>query len=147
MQITTLSAKTDAFVKLFAKRLVYQLLKPRWIKTIPTEFVESYLSGETVNFFCRFCLGWWAFKIINYSSRNSWRKSIRLSNTPFDLEKTKTYAKISFFLDEADKLDIPFGELDNASYPFTGRGFTGSKNIILPEYKLMEERKFLWMEI
>ena len=45
-------------------------------------------------------------------------------------------------MDEADKLDIPFGELDNASYPFTGRGFTGSKNIILPEYKLMEKRIF-----
>ena len=63
-------------------------------------------------------------------------------NTPYHLEKTKTYSKISFTLDKSDQLYIPFSEVENGSYPFTGRGFTGSDNIVLPEYKLTGKRAF-----
>ena len=138
---TTLSAKTDAFVKAVRKEIGIPAPKTKMNKTIPTEFVESYLSGERNSFE--------GFVSVDEHSKSLTTlpeivegNRLDYPNTPFDLEKTKTYAKISFFLDEADKLDIPFGELDNASYPFTGRGFTGSKNIILPEYKLMEEHVF-----
>lgn len=64
-------------------------------------------------------------------------------NTPYDLEKTKTYSKISFTLDKSDQLYIPFSEVENGSYPFTGRGFTGSDNIVLPEYKLSKNHVFI----
>ena len=139
---TTLSAKTDAFVKAVRKEIGIPAPKTKMNKTIPTEFVESYLSGER-NFFAGFVSVDEHSKSLTTLPEIVEGNRLDYPNTPFDLEKTKTYAKISFFLDEADKLDIPFGELDNASYPFTGRGFTGSKNIILPEYKLMEERNFM----
>ena len=139
---TTLSAKTDAFVKAVRKEIGISAPKTKMNKTIPTEFVESYLSGER-NFFAGFVSVDEHSKSLTTLPEIVEGNRLDYPNTPFDLEKTKTYAKISFFLDEADKLDIPFGELDNASYPFTGRGFTGSKNIILPEYKLMEERNFM----
>ena len=138
---TTLSAKTDAFVKAVRKEIGISAPKTKMNKTIPTEFVESYLSGER-NFFAGFVSVDEHSKSLTTLPEIVEGNRLDYPNTPFDLEKTKTYAKISFFLDEADKLDIPFGELDNASYPFTGRGFTGSKNIILPEYKLMEEHVF-----
>ena len=138
---TTLSAKTDAFVKAVRKEIGIPAPKTKMNKTIPTEFVESYLSGER-NFFAGFVSVDEHSKSLTTLPEIVEGNRLDYPNTPFDLEKTKTYAKISFFLDEADKLDIPFGELDNASYPFTGRGFTGSKNIILPEYKLMEEHVF-----
>ena len=139
---TTLSAKTDAFVKAVRKEIGIPAPKTKMNKTIPTEFVESYLSGER-NFFAGFVSVDEHSKSLTTLPEIVEGNRLDYPNTPFDLEKTKTYAKISFFLDEADKLDIPFGELDNASYPFTGRGFTGSKNIVLPEYKLMEERNFM----
>ena len=138
---TTLSAKTDAFVKAVRKEIGIPAPKTKMNKTIPTEFVESYLSGER-NSFAGFVSVDEHSKSLTTLPEIVEGNQLDYPNTPFDLEKTKTYAKISFFLDEADKLDIPFGELDNASYPFTGRGFTGSKNIILPEYKLMEEHVF-----
>ena len=43
---TTLSAKTDAFVKAVRKEIGIPAPKTKMNKTIPTEFVESYLSGE-----------------------------------------------------------------------------------------------------
>ena len=138
---TTLSAKTDAFVKAVRKEIGIPAPKTKMNKTIPTEFVESYLSGER-NSFAGFVSVDEHSKSLTTLPEIVEGNRLDYPNTPFDLEKTKTYAKISFFLDEADKLDIPFGELDNASYPFTGRGFTGSKNIVLPEYKLMEEHVF-----
>ena len=138
---TTLSAKTDAFVKAVRKEIGVPAPKTKMNKTIPTEFVESYLSGER-NSFAGFVSVDEHSKSLTTLPEIFEGNRLDYPNTPFDLEKTKTYSKISFFLDEADKLDIPFGELDNASYPFTGRGFTGSKNIVLPEYKLMEERIF-----
>ena len=138
---TTLSAKTDAFVKAVRKEIGIPAPKTKMNKTIPTEFVESYLSGER-NSFAGFVSVDEHSKSLTTLPEIFEGNRLDYPNTPFDLEKTKTYSKISFLLDKADKLDIPFGELDNASYPFTGRGFTGSKNIILPEYKLMEERIF-----
>ena len=138
---TTLSAKTDAFVKAVRKEIGIPAPKTKMNKTIPTEFVESYLSGER-NSFAGFVSVDEHSKSLTTLPEIFEGNRLDYPNTPFDLEKTKTYSKISFFLDEADKLDIPFGELDNASYPFTGRGFTGSKHIVLPEYKLMEERIF-----
>ena len=139
---TTLSAKTDAFVKAVRKEIGIPAPKTKMNKTIPTEFVESYLSGER-NSFAGFVSVDEHSKSLTTLPEIVEGNRLDYPDTPFDLEKTKTYSKISFFLDEADKLDIPFGELDNASYPFTGRGFTGSKNIILPEYKLIEERNFM----
>ena len=139
---TTLSAKTDAFVKAVRKEIGIPAPKTKMNKTIPTEFVESYLSGER-NSFAGFVSVDEHSKSLTTLPEIFEGNRLDYPNTPFDLEKTKTYSKISFFLDEADKLDIPFGELDNASYPFTGRGFTGSKNIVLPEYKLIEERNFM----
>ena len=138
---TTLSAKTDAFVKAVRKEIGIPAPKSKMNKTIPTEFVESYLSGER-NSFAGFVSVDEHSKSLTTLPEIFEGNRLDYPNTPFDLEKTKTYSKISFLLDKADKLDIPFGELDNASYPFTGRGFTGSKNIVLPEYKLMEKRIF-----
>ena len=47
---TTLSAKTDAFVKAVRKEIGIPAPKTKMNKTIPTEFVESYLSGERNSF-------------------------------------------------------------------------------------------------
>ena len=40
------------------------------------------------------------------------------------------------------RLDIPLQEPKVGEYPFTGRGFTGSKEIVLPEYKMLGEHTF-----
>ncbi|MEY8701307.1 T7SS effector LXG polymorphic toxin [Streptococcus ferus] len=42
-----------------------------------------------------------------------------------------------------DQLKIPFEEASPDNYPFTGRGFTGSKEIVLPEYKMLDEHHFV----
>ncbi|WP_455717617.1 pre-toxin TG domain-containing protein [Anaerosporobacter sp.] len=52
------------------------------------------------------------------------------------------YGKITYVLEDADEVKVPtdFPTAENA--PYTGRGFTGSKNIVLPEL-VQENRKFI----
>jgi hypothetical protein len=45
-------------------------------------------------------------------------------------------------LSEPSQLTIPRWEPEPDSYPYTGRGFTGSKEIVLPEY-YQQERPFV----
>jgi FMN phosphatase YigB (HAD superfamily) len=54
----------------------------------------------------------------------------------FRYRADETYSKINFTLDSKMRLDIPLQEPKVGEYPFTGRGFTGSQNIVLPEYEL-----------
>ena len=44
------------------------------------------------------------------------------------------YGTIEYKLDDPEKLSIPNWQPSIDDYPFTGKGFTGSKNIVLPEY-------------
>lgn len=52
------------------------------------------------------------------------------------------YGTIEYNLSDPSQLSIPRWEPEPESYPYTGRGFTGSKEIILPEY-YQEARKFV----
>ena len=44
------------------------------------------------------------------------------------------YGTIEYKLDDPEILSIPNWKPSVDDYPFTGKGFTGSKNIVLPEY-------------
>lgn len=52
------------------------------------------------------------------------------------------YGKITYVLDDVDSIKVPtdFPTVENA--PYTGRGFTGSKKIVLPEL-VQDNRTFL----
>ncbi|WFR59090.1 hypothetical protein QA584_08390 [Anaerocolumna sp. AGMB13025] len=52
------------------------------------------------------------------------------------------YGKITYVLEDADTIKVPtdFPTVENA--PYTGRGFTGSKNIVLPEL-VQDNRSFI----
>lgn len=43
------------------------------------------------------------------------------------------YGKITYVLDDADGIKVPEDFPIEANAPYTGHGFTGSKNIVLPE--------------
>ncbi|KMN45673.1 hypothetical protein VK90_07565 [Bacillus sp. LK2] len=46
----------------------------------------------------------------------------------------KFYGAIEYIENDPSKLTIPRWEANADNYPFTARGFTGSKNIALPEF-------------
>ncbi|KUH41006.1 hypothetical protein M2E15_4521 [Bacillus mycoides] len=46
----------------------------------------------------------------------------------------KFYGAIEYIENDPSKLMIPRWEANADNYPFTARGFTGSKNIVLPEF-------------
>ncbi|GGA16662.1 ribonuclease YeeF family protein [Psychrobacillus lasiicapitis] len=52
------------------------------------------------------------------------------------------YGTIEYKISEPNQLSIPRWDPQPDSYPYTGRGFTGSKEIVLPEY-YQEARKFV----
>ena len=52
------------------------------------------------------------------------------------------YGTIEYNLGEPNQLSIPRWDPNPDSYPYTGRGFTGSKEIVLPEY-YQEARNFV----
>ena len=110
-------------------------------KTIPTEYVEDFITGKRNSFGGYTTVDEHSAALTTLSDIYEGNR-LDYPNTPFDLKTTKTFAKISFTLDKTEELYIPFGDVENGSYPFTGRGFTGSKNILLPEYKLMTEHVF-----
>ena len=62
--------------------------------------------------------------------------------TPFTRNGTKYYAKIIFSLDDPENLMIPYKENYSGVDPFTGRGFTGAKEIILPEYRFIKGHSY-----
>ncbi|WP_314046151.1 T7SS effector LXG polymorphic toxin [uncultured Granulicatella sp.] len=62
--------------------------------------------------------------------------------TPFTRNGTKYYAKIIFSLDNPEELIIPYKENYEGVSPFTGRGFTGAQEIILPEYRFIKGHSF-----
>lgn len=113
-------------------------------KVIPTKYVEGIVQpGSRYNTFTGF---------VSVDSHSSSLKTLdevfegnRLDypNTPYNLQTDDTYAKISFDLDYGGQLKIPFEEASPDNYPFTGRGFTGSKEIVLPEYKMLDEHHFV----
>lgn len=46
----------------------------------------------------------------------------------------KFYGTIEYIENDPSKLVIPKWEANDDNYPFTAKGFTGSKNIVLPEF-------------
>ena len=110
-------------------------------KTIPTEYVEDFIKGKRNSFRGYITVDKHSAALTTLSDIYEGNR-LDYPNTPFDLKTSKTFAKITFTLDKTEELYIPFGDVENGSYPFTGRGFTGSKNILLPEYKLMTEHVF-----
>lgn len=109
----------------------------RMVKVIPTKYVEGIVKpGSRYNTFSGF---------VSVDSHSASLKTLdevfegnRLDyqNTPYRPDVDETYAKINFTLDSKSRLDIPLREPKVGEYPFTGRGFTGSKEIVLPEYEL-----------
>lgn len=116
-------------------------------KVIPTKYVEGIVKpGSRYNTFSGF---------VSVDSHSASLKNLdevfegnRLDyqNTPYRPGTDDTYAKINFTLDSKMRLDIPLREPKVGEYPFTGRGFTGSKEIVLPEYELRKGADYHYME-
>lgn len=47
--------------------------------------------------------------------------------------KRRRYGKITYVLDDVDGIKVPTDFPIEANVPYTGRGFIGSKKIVLPE--------------
>ena len=139
---SVLSAKQTAIVRDVRLQIGLPSSGTKMNKTIPTKYVESFLSGERNSF----------DGFVSVDSHSSSLKTLDevfegnrmdYQNTPYNLQTDDTYAKISFDLDYGGQLKIPFEEASPDNYPFTGRGFTGSKEIVLPEYKMLDEHHFV----
>lgn len=110
-------------------------------KIISIEHAEAILNGES-ELFGGFNSVYEHSEAL--TSLNDIYKGNRLDypGTPFTRNGTKYYAKIIFSLDKPENLIIPYKENYEGVSPFTGRGFTGSQEIILPEYMLTEGHYF-----
>lgn len=110
-------------------------------KIIPFEYVDAIIKGKFSD------IGGFS-SVFEHSesltSLNEVYKGNRLDypGTPFTRNGTKYYAKIIFSLDNPEDLIIPYKENYQGVNPFTGRGFTGAQEIILPEYMLTEGHSF-----
>lgn len=110
-------------------------------KIIPFEYVDGIIKGKVTD------TGGFS-SVFEHSesltSLNEVYKGNRLDypGTPFTRNGTKYYAKIIFSLDNPEDLIIPYKENYEGVSPFTGRGFTGAQEIILPEYMLTKRHVF-----
>ena len=52
------------------------------------------------------------------------------------------YGTIEYKVNDVSKVSIPDWKANPEDYPYTGKGFTGSSDIVLPEY-FQENRKFM----
>ena len=110
-------------------------------KIIPFEYVDAIIKGKYPD------IGGFS-SVFEHSesltSLNEVYKGNRLDypGTKFTRNGTKYYAKIIFSLDKPEDLIIPYKENYEGVSPFTGRGFTGAQEIILPEYMLTENHVF-----
>jgi hypothetical protein len=110
-------------------------------KIIPFEYVDEIIKGKVTD------VGGFS-SVFEHSealtSLNEVYKGNRLDypGTKFTRNGSKYYAKIVFSLDNPEALIIPYKENYQGVSPFTGRGFTGAQEIILPEYMLTEGHSF-----
>ena len=110
-------------------------------KIIPFEYVDGIIKGKVTD------TGGFS-SVFEHSesltSLNEVYKGNRLDypETPFTRNGTKYYAKIIFSLENPEDLIIPYKENYQGVSPFTGRGFTGAQEIILPEYMLTKRHVF-----
>ena len=134
---SVLSAKQTAIVRDIRLQVGLPDSGTRMAKVIPTKYVEGIVQPNsrhnTVSGF------------VSVDSHSASLKTLEevfegnrldYKNTPYNLQTDETYSKINFTLDSRMRLDIPLQEPKVGEYPFTGRGFTGSQNIVLPEYEL-----------
>lgn len=54
----------------------------------------------------------------------------------------KFYGTIEYKVNDVDKISIPDWKAKADDYPYTGKAFTGSTDVVLPEY-FQESRKFV----
>ena len=110
-------------------------------KVIPIEDLDSIIKGIQTEIY-----GFISAKEHSdaLGTLNEVYKGNRLDypGTPFTRNGSKYYVKIIFSLDDPENLIIPYKENYQGVDPFTGRGFTGAKEIILPEYRLIEGQSF-----
>lgn len=118
-------------------------------KVIPEKFIDSYLNKDSE---------WYREYIDGFASVREDSQSLKTmkeiyegnalnyDGSEFRLDD-KTYGKFEFDLTKNDlkKIAIPYEDnviSSKASNPFTGRGFTGTDRMVLPEYKLFKKRNF-----
>ena len=110
-------------------------------KIIPFEYVDAIIKGIKKEIY-----GFTSAKEHSdaLGTLNEVYKGNRLDypGTPFTRNGTKYYAKIIFSLDNPEELIIPYKENYEGVSPFTGRGFTGAQEIILPEYRFIKGHSF-----
>ena len=116
-------------------------------KVIPEKFIDSYLNKDSK---------WYRDYIDGFASVHEDSQSLKTMKeiyegnalnyhrSEFHLDD-QTYGKFEFDLTEGDlkKIQIPYEDnVPESLRPFTGRGFTGTNKIVLPEYKLFDKRPF-----
>lgn len=115
-------------------------------KLIPEKFIDSYF-GENPR---KQISGFVSVKEDSLSLKTMEEiyegNALNYHDSEFHLDD-KTYGKFEFDLYEDDIKHIRIPYEDNVSSsrdsnPFTGRGFTGTDRMVLPEYKLFEKRNF-----
>ena len=118
-------------------------------KVIPEKFIDSYLNKDSE---------WYRDYIDGFASVREDSQSLRTMEEIYEGNALKypgsdfhltdqTYGKFEFDLYEEDIKHIRIPYEDNVSSsrdsnPFTGRGFTGTDRMVLPEYRLLKERNF-----
>lgn len=118
-------------------------------KVIPEKFIDSYLNKNSE---------WYRDYIDGFASVREDSQSLKTMEEIYEGNALKypgsdfhltdqTYGKFEFDLNEYDIKHIRIPYEDNVSSsrdsnPFTGRGFTGTDRMVLPEYRLHNERNF-----
>lgn len=118
-------------------------------KVIPEKFIDSYLNKDSE---------WYRNYIDGFASVREDSQSLRTMEEIYEGNALKypgsdfhltdqTYGKFEFDLYEEDIKHIRIPYEDNVSSsrdsnPFTGRGFTGTDRMVLPEYRLLKKRNF-----
>lgn len=102
-------------------------------KVIPQTDIEAYLKGEYTS-------------VRGFVSEAEFSEKLRTleevyegnrldyENTAFSLSDD-IYGKITYSYNRETEIEVPRYEATSANYPYTGKGFTASKNVILPEWQ------------
>lgn len=136
-----LTSKEEALVRKVREMIGLPEKGTLMAKIIPFEYVDAIIKGKVTD------TGGFS-SVFEHSesltSLNEVYKGNRLDypGTKFTRNGSKYYAKIVFSLDNPEDLIIPYKENYEGVSPFTGRGFTGAKEIILPEYLFTAKQSF-----
>gem|GEM_PF-4527943 len=139
---TNLTPEQETFIKNLRKAFKEPMQNTKMAKIVPESSIDNFLTGaDDYDTFGGFVSVYENSKKLKTLAEQIEGFRLDYKGTAFDAKINKVYGKIVYKYDEKFKVIPPSKPATSENFPYTGRGYTGTDTIVLPEW-IQSARKF-----